>query len=202
MALRLCVFLLALANPSPFKSMESTRTKTRYRVKIKQMGEYSYEIAVPNCGKECVCCNALTTDRITARFGNSDQFHLSGPMVLPVCPDCKFHVNWRNMFWDKAFGMATAFCWLYFRVWIFAGHQILPLSWARAILVPTAFYWLYTFFISRRMGGSGHHAGIALYITNRTVHVATSNLDLVKRLIFNMERGDVTVEVKPRLKQP
>ncbi len=113
---RLCIFMLTLADPSPFKSMESTHTKTRYRVKIKQMGEYSYEIAVPNCGKECVCCNAFTTDRITARIGNSDQFHLSGPIMLPVCPDCKFRVNWRNMFWDKVFGIATGFCALYFLV--------------------------------------------------------------------------------------
>ncbi len=51
------------------------------------------------------------------------------------------------------------------------------------------------------MGGQGHHAGIALYVSNRTLHLATSNLDLVKRVIFNMKRDDVTVEVKPPLKQ-
>jgi hypothetical protein len=181
--------------------MESTHPRTRYRLKIKQIGQYDYEIAVPNCGKECVCCNATTTDRIAARIGNGDRLYLSGPIMLPVCGDCKFHVNWRNMFWDKVFGLGTGVIWIYALVWIFAGHKIFPLSWATVILVLTAFYWLYTFFLSRRMGGPGHHSGIGVYVTNRTVHIATSNLQLVKRLIFNMEGRDVTIKVKPTPKQ-
>lgn len=171
--------------------------RTRYRVRIKTVEGRG--VAVPQFGKACVCCNMPTVERLDARIGNSDLFHVSGPIKLPTCPDCKFHVHWRHMLLDKVIGIGGAFGWILLVLFL-TGQSIGDLKYGALILVPWTAYILYTFVFSRRMGGPSHHAGIEIYVSERGLDLRTSNRELVERVVAEMEmRRDVEVRVEPAL---
>jgi hypothetical protein len=180
--------------------MNTAEPTQRYRIRLKS--SHGSGVPVPDFGKRCVCCNAPTIEQLKARISNSDLYHISGPILLPTCPDCKFHVHWRHMFWDKVLGYGGGFGWVIL-ILVLAGQDIGSLKYGTLILIPWTAYMFYNYVFSRRMGGAGHHSGIEVYVSERELDIRTGNRALAERLQSAVEtRSGVEVVVKPALGKP